>query len=80
MVLKPKIGVPIYIPKCIKGRGIGHVCNSMAKIDTEIYVETKYDRERMQIHVDLTLRLDQQVQIFSKSRLNSTKNREGVIP
>lgn len=52
----------------------------MAKIDTEIYVETKYDGERMQIHVDLTLRLDQQVQIFSKSRLNSTKNREGVIP
>src|SRR5579862_7924626 len=78
--LKPKIGVPIYIPKCIKARGCRHVCNILSKVTDLCYVETKYDGERMQIHVDLTLPLALQIQIFSKSRNDSTKERSDIIP
>jgi DNA ligase-4 len=52
----------------------------MARCGDSCYVETKYDGERMQIHVNLSLPLDKQVQIFSKSRKDSTKDRYEVVP
>jgi hypothetical protein len=76
----PRIGVPISIPSSHKAHGCRHACKMMADYDQSCYVETKYDGQRMQIHVDLSLPLDQQVQIFSKDRKNSTKHREEIIP
>lgn len=78
--IAPRVGVPIQIPSCHKVQGCRHACIMVAKHTTSCYVETKYDGQRMQIHVNLQLPLDQQVQIFSKSRKNSTFAREGIIP
>jgi DNA ligase 4 len=76
----PQVGVPIQIPSCFKAQGCRHACVSLASYAKSCYVETKYDGHRMQIHVDLTLPLNQQVKIFNKSRKNGTKDREEIIP
>lgn len=79
ITITPQIGIPIQIPSIFKAQGCRHACIAISRQDQSCYVETKYDGLRMQIHVDLSLPLDQQVQIFSKSRKNSTKNREEII-
>ena len=76
----PKIGVPVQIPKNSKAHGCQHACNVLRKLTKTCYVETKYDGQRMQIHVDLTRPYDSQVQIFSKDRNDSTKARAEIIP
>lgn len=43
-------------------------------------METKYDGERVQVHVDRTLPRHQQVQIFSKSTRDSTEDRARLVP
>ncbi|KAG8836098.1 hypothetical protein FRC17_010031 [Serendipita sp. 399] len=43
-----------------------------------VYCETKYDGERMQIHVDLSLPFSQQITIFSKSKRDSTADRSAT--
>lgn len=80
MELGPRTGVPIRIPSCVKGHGCRHACISIARTARSCYVETKYDGERMQIHIDLSRPIHKQVQIFSKSRKDSTKKREEIIP
>src|SRR5579859_1227611 len=76
----PKVGVPIHIPVCEKGHGCRHACQTISQFGYDsCYVETKYDGQRMQIHVDLTLPIDQQIKIFSKNRKDSTKDRWEII-
>ena len=41
---------------------------------------SKYDGQRMQIHVDLNLPFDEQIRLFSKKGIDSTKDRADVIP
>lgn len=76
----PKIGVPIHIPVCEKGHGCRHACQTISGLGYDsCYVETKYDGQRMQIHVDLTLPMEQQIKVFSKNRKDSTKDRWEII-
>lgn len=77
----PKLGCPFKIPNNMKGHGCRDACNQLRKRgEQSCYVETKYDGHRMQIHVDLSLPVDKQIQIFSKSRKDMTKDREPVVP
>ena len=76
----PRIGVPIASPIFNKGYGCRHLCKELAAYTKSCYVETKYDGQRMQIHVDLSLPIDKQIQIFSKKGQDSTKRREEIIP
>ncbi|EJD40837.1 hypothetical protein AURDEDRAFT_170030 [Auricularia subglabra TFB-10046 SS5] len=75
---KPRIGVPVEIPKTVKGTS----CENVAKIYSRcsaIYAETKYDGERMQIHIDFSLPSHQQIRIFSKSKRDSTADRDATL-
>ncbi|KZW03301.1 hypothetical protein EXIGLDRAFT_828657 [Exidia glandulosa HHB12029] len=75
----PRMGVPVEIPKSVKATSCEHVAKLYARSDV-IYAETKYDGERMQIHVDMSLPFDQQIRIFSKSKRDSTGDRDATIP
>ncbi|KAG8894802.1 hypothetical protein FRC00_008421, partial [Tulasnella sp. 408] len=73
----PKFGVPIEIPKCMKGQGCKKVVEALQngpQFETA-WAETKYDGERMQIHIDQTRELGDQIRIISKSKRDSTLDR-----
>ncbi|KAL5492554.1 hypothetical protein ACEPAI_4001 [Sanghuangporus weigelae] len=72
--LRPEIGIPVQIPKCFKARGCREALDKL-KDSTSVWAETKYDGERMQIHVSLNERGESEITIFSKSRRNSTMDR-----
>lgn len=79
--LIPQIGYPITIPKCLKGQG----CAQSLKIlrgSSKVWVETKYDGERAQIHVEITYEknLESKITIFSKSKRDSTLDRIALHP
>jgi DNA ligase 4 len=74
------MGLPIEVPKCTKGHGCRHVCSLLSKSADSCYVETKYDGQRMQIHVNLSLPFDKQIKIFSKDLNDSTKRRQEILP
>ena len=77
----PKVGFPFKIPNSAKARGCRHACQYLSdRGELACYVETKYDGHRMQIHVNFSLPLDKQIQIFSKERKDLTKDREAVVP
>jgi DNA ligase 4 len=78
--VQPQTGIPIQIPTCVKAHGCRHACVTLSRYTKSCYVETKYDGQRMQIHVDLSLPQDKQIQIFSKSRKDSTRTRQEIIP
>ncbi|GAA6011978.1 hypothetical protein JCM10207_003447 [Rhodosporidiobolus poonsookiae] len=73
----PRIGRPIKIPKTEKPGSCSRATRHLAG---EVAVETKYDGERLQIHVDLSLPPQQQIRIFSKSGRDSTTTRERLLP
>ncbi|KAF8513409.1 hypothetical protein BU17DRAFT_31851, partial [Hysterangium stoloniferum] len=73
----PTLGIPIEVPKSQKGIKLSHVL-SFFKKEREVWTETKYDGERMQIHIDLSRPLNEQITIFSKSKRNSTQDRMGT--
>ncbi|KDQ19564.1 hypothetical protein BOTBODRAFT_28144 [Botryobasidium botryosum FD-172 SS1] len=75
----PKLGAPVEIPKCTKGRSIAHVLSEL-KGSMKVWAETKYDGERMQIHIDLSKPEKHQVQVFSKSKRDSTLDRIATHP
>lgn len=77
---EPRIGVPIMVPNCKKGRGCLHVCKMLERHCHLAYVETKYDGQRMQIHVDLSRPFDEQIRLFNKKGVDCTKRRAAVIP
>lgn len=75
-LLPPRIGVKLGPPKWIKAKG--GVKHAVSIIDGRtISVERKHDGEYCQIHIDLSKGHDC-IQIFSKSRKDSTEDRKGV--
>ncbi|KAK9386149.1 hypothetical protein V1515DRAFT_605482 [Lipomyces mesembrius] len=71
--LKPTVGVPVRIPSCYKARKFSEVqtqCNFEVS-----WAETKYDGERMQIHLSVDPPF---IKIFSKSGRESTDDRARV--
>ncbi|KAK9353433.1 hypothetical protein V1523DRAFT_411060 [Lipomyces doorenjongii] len=71
--LKPTLGVPVRIPSCYKARKFSEVqtqCNFEVS-----WAETKYDGERMQIHLSVDPPF---IKIFSKSGRESTDDRARV--
>ncbi|CAK5273911.1 unnamed protein product [Mycena citricolor] len=75
--LTPEIGVPIQMPKSEKGRSCLHVLERLQN-STEIWAETKYDGERAQIHVKIRPDKRAHIQIFSKSKRDSTWDRHAI--
>ncbi|GAA5897078.1 hypothetical protein JCM8208_006163 [Rhodotorula glutinis] len=73
----PKIGLPIKVPKTEKP---GSCSRATRRLEGEVAVETKYDGERLQIHVDLSLPPLEQIRIFSKSGRDSTETRHLLKP
>ncbi|KAG8984225.1 hypothetical protein FRB90_005470, partial [Tulasnella sp. 427] len=73
----PKFGVPVEIPKCLKGQGCKEAIETLqngSRFDSA-WAETKYDGERMQIHIDQTREPGDQIRIISKSKRDSTLDR-----
>ncbi|KAJ9104309.1 hypothetical protein QFC20_004591 [Naganishia adeliensis] len=75
----PVLGVNVEIPKCEKGRSIESALKMIAgphgRKTKEIWAETKYDGERMQIHV-WRHHGRPCVKIYSKSKRDSTEDRK----
>ena len=68
----------VQIPKCIKGRSCKDALKHLHK-SKKVWVETKYDGERAQIHVEVDQStLKSRITIFSKSKRDSTMDRYGV--
>ncbi|OSD05314.1 hypothetical protein PYCCODRAFT_1385066 [Trametes coccinea BRFM310] len=74
---QPTVGSPIQIPKCVKGQGTAHSLKALKGAD-KVWVETKYDGERAQIHVWLDEDGVPHIRIFSKSGRDSTLDRAGI--
>ncbi|KAG8949876.1 hypothetical protein FRC04_008179 [Tulasnella sp. 424] len=76
-VFCPKFGVPVEIPKCLKGQGCKNVIEALQNgPPSEVcWAETKYDGERMQIHIDQSREHGDQIRIISKSKRDSTLDR-----
>ncbi|GHJ90147.1 hypothetical protein NliqN6_6549 [Naganishia liquefaciens] len=78
-VAEPVIGVQVEIPKCEKGRSIESALKMIAgkegRNTRTIWAETKYDGERMQIHVWLQ-NGKPVIKIYSKSKRDSTEDRK----
>ncbi|KAK0488845.1 hypothetical protein IW261DRAFT_376205 [Armillaria novae-zelandiae] len=73
----PRLGVPIEIPKSLKGQGCSHAL-SLLRSAKVVWVETKYDGERAQIHVDVLPSGISNITIFSKSKRDSTQDRATI--
>ncbi|KAI0675996.1 hypothetical protein C8Q78DRAFT_1135769 [Trametes maxima] len=76
---QPTVGTQIQIPKCVKGQGTAHSLKTLRGAD-KVWVETKYDGERAQIHAWLDDAGTPHIRIFSKSGRDSTLDRAGVHP
>ncbi|SGY45760.1 BQ5605_C001g00336 [Microbotryum silenes-dioicae] len=74
---QPRLGIPILVPRTNKPQACEDACRCLSG---RTAVETKYDGERVQAHIDLSLPIERQVQIFSKSCRDSTKDRYRLIP
>lgn len=74
--LVPKLGVMIKRQEYYKARSIKHCCQMT---DLKIMsVEQKYDGEYCQIHIDLSKKPSEHIQIFSKSGRDSTRDRRNL--
>ncbi|SCV74037.1 BQ2448_6469 [Microbotryum intermedium] len=76
-ICQPQLGIPMLVPRTNKPQACEDACRFLSGPTA---VETKYDGERVQAHIDLSLPVERQVQIFSKSCRDSTKDRCRVIP
>ncbi|KAM5530825.1 hypothetical protein V8D89_015515 [Ganoderma adspersum] len=74
---EPEYGIPVQIPKCVKGQGTAQALGVLKGAD-KIWIETKYDGERAQIHVRLEDDGLPRIKIFSKSGRDSTLDRAGI--
>ncbi|EJU01771.1 DNA ligase/mRNA capping enzyme [Dacryopinax primogenitus] len=70
----PMVGVPVEIAKCVQGHSYSYALSRLVGSE-RVYAETKYDGERMQIHVDFSQPASSQIRIFSKSKRDSTQDR-----
>ncbi|GAA5879400.1 hypothetical protein JCM3774_005229 [Rhodotorula dairenensis] len=74
---KPCIGVPVKIPKSQRPG----TCRAATKdLKGPVAVESKYDGERVQLHIDLSRPPGAQIRIFSKSGRDSTHDRRRLLP
>ncbi|GAA5899280.1 hypothetical protein JCM6882_009303 [Rhodosporidiobolus microsporus] len=73
----PRVGLPVKIPKTEKP---GSCSRATKALSGQVAVETKYDGERLQIHIDLALLPHEQIRIFSKSGRDSTQTRHLLLP
>ncbi|GAA5851191.1 hypothetical protein JCM8547_004160 [Rhodosporidiobolus lusitaniae] len=73
----PRLGLPVKIPKTEKP---GSCSRATKSLQGQVAVETKYDGERLQIHIDLSLPYHQQIRIYSKSGRDSTQTRRLLLP
>ncbi|KAK6373377.1 hypothetical protein LTS17_008397 [Exophiala oligosperma] len=71
--ITPGIGAMISRTPFVKARTIKHCCNEAR--NRMMSVERKYDGEYCQVHIDLTKEPPSQIQIFSKSGKDSTRDR-----
>ncbi|GAA5959998.1 hypothetical protein JCM3765_006129 [Sporobolomyces pararoseus] len=75
--ISPVVGLPIKVPKSERP---GTCSRATKHLRGKVAAETKYDGERLQIHVDLSLPFEQQIKIFSKSGRDSTQTRHLLHP
>ncbi|GAA6059260.1 hypothetical protein JCM10212_006653 [Sporobolomyces blumeae] len=73
----PRLGVPVKVPKTEKP---GTCARTTRHLSGPVAVETKYDGERLQIHIDTSLPEPLQIKIFSKSGRDSTQTRHRLLP
>ncbi|OSX64101.1 hypothetical protein POSPLADRAFT_1088234, partial [Postia placenta MAD-698-R-SB12] len=76
--LKPRVGVAVQIPKCVKGQGCIQSLRLLSE-SKKVWAETKYDGERAQIHVEI-ISGEPQITIYSKSGRESTMDRIAIHP
>ncbi|KIW13493.1 hypothetical protein PV08_08681 [Exophiala spinifera] len=74
----PGLGAMITRTSFVKARTIKHCCNEAR--NRTMSVERKYDGEYCQVHIDLTKEVSSQIQIFSKSGKDSTRDRIRLQP
>ena len=74
-VMVPEIGTMVGLPHFLKGRSIEHIRKLAA--ERRMALERKYDGEYCQIHVKCR-GSGPEIQIFSKSGKDSTKDRFGI--
>ncbi|CCM02607.1 uncharacterized protein FIBRA_04710 [Fibroporia radiculosa] len=77
-MLGPQVGIPVQIPKCVKGQSCVHSLQALHN-SKKVWAETKYDGERAQIHVKMVSG-DPHITIFSKSGRDSTLDRVAIHP
>ncbi|KAK4056834.1 hypothetical protein OIO90_002084 [Microbotryomycetes sp. JL221] len=77
LICSPIIGVPVATPRTRRPGPCGRVSKYL---DGLIAGETKYDGERLQIHVDLDKGPLECIRIFSKSKRDSTEARIRLLP
>lgn len=65
------------MPESKKARGCLHALSGF-KQTKRVWVETKYDGERAQIHLEILPTGGSKITIFSKSKRNSTQDRQAV--
>ncbi|KAF8202116.1 hypothetical protein BJ912DRAFT_943800 [Pholiota molesta] len=75
--IQPVVGSPIAIPKSEKGLSCAHALDFLYGSET-VWAETKYDGERAQIHVEVRPDGSSHITIFSKSKRDSTHDRQAV--
>ncbi|KAJ3484873.1 hypothetical protein NLI96_g5327 [Meripilus lineatus] len=76
-IIAPRLGVPISIPKCVKGQGCAQALG-LLRTSKKVWAETKYDGERAQIHVEIDASGQSRITIFSKSKRDSTLDRFAI--
>ncbi|KAK0202881.1 hypothetical protein DFS33DRAFT_1385236 [Desarmillaria ectypa] len=69
--------IPLQIPTSLKGQGCSHAL-SLLRSAKVVWVETKYDGERAQIHVEVLPDSIPNITIFSKSKRDSTQDRAAI--
>ncbi|KAL8279100.1 hypothetical protein RQP46_008558 [Phenoliferia psychrophenolica] len=74
---RPLIGTPAQVPKSIRPSTCSR---ATAGLKGDVSIETKYDGERLQVHIDTNLPYDKQIKIFSKSGRDSTDDRSRLHP
>ncbi|KAJ3806554.1 hypothetical protein F5876DRAFT_49818, partial [Lentinula aff. lateritia] len=73
----PRIGTQIGVPKSQKGRSCRHALSFFSDF-SQVWAETKYDGERAQIHVQVIHGQKPRITIFSKSKRDSTSDRQAI--
>lgn len=69
--------MPVEVPKSLRP---GTCAVATKHLRGPVACETKYDGERLQVHIDLSLPAQDQIKIFSKSTRDSTKDRHRLLP